>query len=191
MKILMHAEHLYDEGNYGEAHDLCIAVLQQEPESAAAFNLKGLCLESLGRIEEALGAFRMASIHFPVYAPIRFNLAKSLENCGDLEEAMKEYGQVLLLDSGHLSARLRRGAIRIYLGDMPGGKRDFDYAVRLYPEVAQCYAMRGGCLLNMKDFRAAYDDFRRALDLDPDMSEGIEWLIEQTIGPLEEVLKKE
>lgn len=105
LETLQRAEALADQERFEEAEALCAEVLAREPESAAALNLRGFCLASRGRPAEALPYFKLARLYLPVYAPIRYNLARALEDTGDPAGAAEEFSEALKLESGHPDAR--------------------------------------------------------------------------------------
>ncbi len=105
LEVLQRAEALADADKFEQAGALCAQVLAQDPQSAAALNLRGYCLACLGRPAEALPFFKLARLYLPVYAPIRYNLAVALEENGKLKEAAEEYAEALKLDSGHAAAQ--------------------------------------------------------------------------------------
>jgi tetratricopeptide (TPR) repeat protein len=129
LETLKRAEALADAACLEEALALCEAVLRDATDSAAALNLKGFCLAGLGRPADALEAFRLARFHLPVYAPIRFNFARALEETGQPEAALEEYGAALALDPEDARARLCRGLLRLARGAHEAAGEDLAHAL--------------------------------------------------------------
>ena len=177
LDTLERAEALADQQRYPEAVALCDRVIAEDFNSAAALNLKGFCLARLGRIEEALAEFRRARLALPVYPPIRFNLARALDDLGRIDEARGEYDETLRLDPEHSLARVYRGFLRARQGDPAGAQEDLDEAVRLDPGIPEAWVLRGACRLMARRPDLAREDFSRALELDPAQKPRIEKFI--------------
>ncbi len=181
LSILLRAEGLAHQGRYGEAQRLCDEVLLSDAEDAAALNLKGFCLASQGRPDAALPCFKLARLHLPTDAGIRYNLGKALEETGDADSALAEYEESLRLDSGYASSRVARGMLRAMRGDGAGAFEDFDALVQGDPRDGRARMLRGGCHLAAGRQAEAKLDFEAALRLDESLKPQVEALISGTL----------
>ena len=91
-RLLLQATQLEIEGKLEEALQCCQAVIQQDRNSAEAFNLQGIVLEQLGRCDEAMASWREALIIDPDDNDAR-------ENLGDLQRELREPTVRPLLDA--------------------------------------------------------------------------------------------
>lgn len=167
LELLKRAEALADDGRWEESIRLCEEALLDDPESAAALNLKGYCLVSLGRVRDALPSFKLARLYLPVYAPIRYNLARALEETGDLKGALAEYDQALELDGGDVKTRLSRAGARLSAGDVQGSRADMEDALGREPGNGLLWLSMSAWHLAQGEKDRARERLRRALELDP------------------------
>lgn len=165
-----------DARRFDEALSLCDQVLALKADNAAALNLKGFCLASQGKAGEALPLFKLARLYLPIYADIRYNLAKALEDTGDEAGAVEEYGEVLKLNSAYLDAWLNRGSLRMRRGKLDEAFADLSEAIARDPREPECFVLRGACQLLMRRPADAENDFNKALALDPRSKSRIEKL---------------
>lgn len=83
-EILGQAHSAYEEGRFEEALAFCTEALALDPQWPAAFNLRGLVLERLGRLQEAMEAYEEAVRFGPAYQEARQNLQR-LQNESGIE----------------------------------------------------------------------------------------------------------
>ena len=84
---------------------------QVEARHVAQANLASL-LARERRFAEALTVARALVAEAPLFAPGRYQLARTLEGLGRTAEAEAEYGAALRLDPGHRGAAFALGALR-------------------------------------------------------------------------------
>jgi Flp pilus assembly protein TadD len=183
LEVLILAEAFADLEDFPSALELCEWVLSYWPDSAAARNLKGFCLANLNRIPEALVEFREAKRLVPIYAPIRYNLAKALDDLGQAHAAIEEYGEALALDPNHPASRLGRGSLLMRQGQLGPALEDLQQAVLLAPHNAEAYLLRGACQFLLGRDEAARFDFRRAVELDPGERDRVEEILAMRVDP--------
>ncbi|MBI3552206.1 MAG: tetratricopeptide repeat protein [Elusimicrobia bacterium] len=184
LAALQKAEALADAGSFAQALPTCDRVLAEDPEDAAALTLKGRCLEGLGRPADALPCYKLARLYLPSYAPVRYNLARALDASGDPDGALAEYDECLRLDGSHFAARASRGALRAARGDEAGALADYDELVRRAPETGHPFLLRGGFHLTFKHHNAAYEDFKTAMRLSPQLKGDLDRLLRENAEPL-------
>jgi tetratricopeptide (TPR) repeat protein len=119
----------------------------------------------------ALAALRRAHALAPTACHHAFALAEVLETVGDLAGSEAAYGDALKCDAGHISAKLRLGALLVMRGDLSGGLALIDEAVSARPDSAGQAA--GACAAAAKkrmeagDAAGAVAALRRAHALTP------------------------
>ncbi|GEM_PF-3148625 len=96
------------EENYGRA-------LEIDPGFVGALNGRGRVRMDLGRPEDALADFSLASSLRPEYAPLHFNRGRALMSLERHEEAVRAFERVLALDPGHTRALKARDEARRFL----------------------------------------------------------------------------
>jgi tetratricopeptide (TPR) repeat protein len=80
--VLEQAYSAYQAGDFEEVLAFCREALERDPKWPAAFNLKGLALERLGRSQEAMEAYKAAVRYGPAYQEARQNLQRLQQEGG-------------------------------------------------------------------------------------------------------------
>jgi tetratricopeptide (TPR) repeat protein len=158
-------------GNYVEAITMLKRRLEVQPDDYAASNL-GMAYFLLGRMDEAIAAFRQAVDLAPDQPTLKQNLAEAYEAAGQAEPARHWYGQAIAdYDDGLTrmgqAARAASLAERAFcaakLARFPEALQNIGEAVGLEPQnmnvlrsAARVHAMAG-------DRAQAYDFIRRAV----------------------------
>jgi tetratricopeptide (TPR) repeat protein len=96
-----------------------------------------------------------------------YERALLVQASGHLDQAEKEYGEVLAVDAAHAGALHGRGAVRLARKDAAGALEDFTRACSVRPDFAPSHALRGRALMALSRFREAEEAFDRVLALDP------------------------
>ncbi|PWT89073.1 MAG: hypothetical protein C5B55_12005 [Blastocatellia bacterium] len=103
----------------------------------------------------------------PSYLQAHINLANLYMNSGRLDDAAREYNQVLVYDPGNLGAQLRLGQLLAMKGDYDSALSQLKQLVKEHPDSSEAETGLGIVLYQKKD-PAARDHFERALRLKPD-----------------------
>lgn len=143
-------------------------VLSARYDDAEAAHGLGLALERLGRITEALDAFRRACEHAPGSQGFMLSLGGALFKQGRHAEASTVFGDVLALSGTNLEALLGRGRSLKALGRHDEALNAFDRALSAQPDNVEGLFEKGVLLLDMKRGDAAEEPFRRILRAQPD-----------------------
>ncbi len=85
---------------YAEGLGFLDEALEKGSTPALIENFRGIALANLNRRPEALTAYRQAIASNPTYAHPRLNLALTLLQMGEREEAQREFSQLCRLDAG-------------------------------------------------------------------------------------------
>jgi Flp pilus assembly protein TadD len=135
-----------------------------------SYNNEGLILESLGRPDDAIGAYERALRLEPRLASASWNLSHLLFERG----AEARRSDALLLDAlGHglpdgAQQVVRRAIAVKRAGDSARARRLLDGAVRVLDGDAELWLFRGRYRVEAEDCRGALADFARAASLAPE-----------------------
>jgi tetratricopeptide (TPR) repeat protein len=91
---------------------------------------------------------------------------------GDVEEAIRDLNQVIIIRPHFGSAYLNRGLARFEMDDFASALRDYDQAIRLEPQNALAFNNRGIVKHKLGDYEGAIMDYDMALRLNPEMASG-------------------
>jgi tetratricopeptide (TPR) repeat protein len=86
------------DGNYSEALKIVDTILQQNPADSGARILRGQCLASLSRNDEAIVEFMGILAENPTIADVHFQLGNIFLNMGESEKALEHFERVKRLD---------------------------------------------------------------------------------------------
>jgi tetratricopeptide (TPR) repeat protein len=85
----------------------------------------------------------------------------------DYPAALKLLNEVLVQNSAHNEAYLKRGYAKLTLGDSQGALADLNQGLKLDPKHANAYNTRGSIKLTLGDKEGALADYTQAIQLDP------------------------
>ncbi|MDX2031864.1 MAG: tetratricopeptide repeat protein [Blastocatellia bacterium] len=163
------------------AHDPAAAdALQASSRSAEDYFKQGLNLYQQGDLERAIRAYDLAirSLTQPVdgaesirvidpgAAPYYYNRGVAHYDRRNWEGALADFSEALRLNPRYLLAWIKRGNIRLNLGEDEEAIADFTEALRVDPRSVLAWNNRGLARHNIGEMAAAVADYTRALDLD-------------------------
>lgn len=161
--------------------------------------LLGRCYEGMGNPDLQLTAFRRAASVDPVWVPARLGVAGALASMGNVDEALREYGEIVKLTNNNLGVSLQMARLMIMsnLGRLPD-ERDWDSVMgvldqidKIEPNTSQVAILRAEVLLAQGKATNAIDLLHKARDLSPQDLElwlGLAAIAEQR-GELTEALR--
>ena len=174
-----------------QAVDYFSEVIQREPRSAWAYNLRGLVRERQGELQAAIRDFTEALRFDPQLAVAYNNRGIALDRNGEPKRAIEDYREALKLDPNYAAAYNNRGLAWSSLGDDKQAIADFDQAIRLDPKFASARNNRGVAWDKTGDLARAEQDFAAAIGMDPAFAEayGNRGNISRRQGKYEQALK--
>ena len=139
----------------------------------------GNALRQVGELQRAEEAFKATLALDPQHRAARTNLANLHYEAGRAEadagraqqhyrRAVREYEQVLALDSTYVEALNGLGNAYRTLGDGDAASHYYHRVISLQPHFAQAYFNLASLLVEHRDYGQAVDVFKRALELEGD-----------------------
>ena len=123
----------YTQGQYQEALNKGIQLLQQFPDSINLYNITGAANQRLGKLDEAIEAYKKVLSLKPDYADAHFNLGNALQEQGKLDEAIEAYKKVLALKPDYADAYNNMGHAHMKTANFKQAKICFEEALRINP----------------------------------------------------------
>ncbi len=121
---------------------------------------------ALGQCERALRYPRLSQ---PAEIQLRVNLGVMRMRRGEHQAAVDQFDAVIAIDSRNAEAHLNRGAALIQLRQYGPAVTAITEALSLgVREPHKAYFNRGAARENMGNLRGAYEDYRTALEIQPD-----------------------
>ncbi|HYH18709.1 MAG TPA: tetratricopeptide repeat protein [Azospirillum sp.] len=147
------------------------AALSISAGAAAYHDSHGSALRALGRLEEAVAAYRRALDRDGGLAPARFNLAGTLMQLGRLDAAAVEYRHFLRLIPEHAGAAGALAGTLASLGRTREAEAAYRHVLVLTPDAADALGNLGA--LSVRAGRPAFATapLRRAIRLAPDRAD--------------------
>ena len=127
-------------------------------------------MESIGKKEEALGAFERSLVLEPMNAGNVMEKGKLLGNLGRYEEALEAFESSLWMDSSLSEAKINRGKTLLALGNFQQALDSFRKNIEEDPENFENWGGTGSCFLAFGKYYEAMKAYEKALSIEPENS---------------------
>lgn len=141
--------------------------LSKAPGSAAALYNRGVALQSIGRLDEALQSYSDAVAREPAHANAHYNRGVLLQQLGRNDDAVASYIAAAQAQPNYVDALFNLGLLLNQLKRFSEAVEAFDKALRLAPRDAAAWFNLGLSLYWGGNFARSCSAFDRALDLQP------------------------
>jgi len=177
--LVEQAANAFQAGDYDEAEQLCLEVVQQTPVYANIYNMLGFIYCQRNSPEKAIELFRHALSINPKYTEAQLNLAITLADIGAYAAALREFGLAMEREGdarGPLTSVLRgklanaHGDLaKIYfdLGMIEEAVGEYQKALALGPTYPDMHNRLGVCYREQGKHENALKEFARALEINP------------------------
>lgn len=125
---------LVQEGKHAEAIQKLDALLAQEPEMAAAYNLRGVAYLESGNAQDAISDFSQAVRYQPDDYKYWFNRANARFNARELAEALQDYNEAIRLEPNVADIYLNRAATLFDMQNAQAAQQDISVALEKSPQ---------------------------------------------------------
>ncbi|MBF0382024.1 MAG: tetratricopeptide repeat protein [Magnetococcales bacterium] len=163
----------YQIGQYKEAEELCINVLQNFPKHINTINLYGAIAQTLNRPDVAAEQFKKAVSLKPGFAFAHSNLGIAYKKLGELDEAIQSYQKAISLKPDFPDAFSNLGNILQELGRLDEAISYCKKAIALKPDYADAYLNLGIAKQEQGKLNEAISCYQKAIALKPDFAEAI------------------
>ena len=143
------AKELSEQSHFEEALVACERALALDPQSADAWNNKGVVLESLSRHEEAIAAYEYGLALDSKYAVSWYNKGVTLFHLGRIKEALAAWEQCLALDPKYTSAWFNKGLTLNNFGPPQEALKAWEQYLALDTQNADALNNKGVALLRL------------------------------------------
>ena len=181
---------LFQQRKYGEAHELCAAVVDADPQNAAALTLLGNCLAQQNKADIALQAYDRALQLKPDFVDGLNNRGTLHFKRGNYLAALSDYDSALGVDPDHVEACYNRGRALRELQRPEEALVCYERALAakvVFPDLHHDF---GNALLDLGRLDEAAEHYHQALHLNPVSAENWNALgvIRQEQGDIDEAL---
>lgn len=156
---------------YAEALEDIDLLLRREPQSASFWSERGRVCIAADDTLSALTAFENASRYDKLNPAAWSALGVTNLMLNREDEAYVQLTQAINLGSKWAGDFLNRGLIHYHRHNYRGALSDFDKAVEIAPNDAQCYYNRGIMRQEVGDYNHALEDLNKAIAMAPERTE--------------------
>ena len=143
----------------------------QAQTDAGAHNNLGNEFARLGRLDDALAAYRCALLLSPDFAEAHNNLGHALLDLGRFDEAAESCRRAVDLKPRYAEAHDNLGSAQLALGHLDDARASYGRALEIEPEFIEAHNNMGNALLEAGRIDAALASYRRALQINPRFAE--------------------
>jgi serine/threonine-protein kinase len=154
-----------------EALRYCLAARALRPESPGLHILLGDIWRDLGKLPDAMQAYRRALQLKPDSALAQYNLGSVLFESHDPSAALQAYRRAIELKPDYAEAHCNLAQILRQLGKLPEARETIRRAIQIKPELANAHTSLGNVLVQLGELAEAVECQQRALQLRPDYAE--------------------
>jgi Tfp pilus assembly protein PilF len=154
-----------------EAEAIARDVLVDDPQNAFAILILAKAEMEQNRCREATASYRHYAALVPTSADAHYWIAVCAVGLGEPERALAEASSALAIDPLYVNARLLRAGLLTEHGRLDEAAPDYQQVIELQPSNAHAHSGYGVLLAARRDPEHAVAEFRRALELHPDLPE--------------------
>ena len=151
----------------GQAKDLTA----QFPKAITLWSILGASSAQIGKLEQALIAFKNVIAIKPNDPKPHNNIGNILKDLGKLEEAVKAYNKAVSLKPDYAEAYLNMGNALHDQSKLVEAVKAYNKAISLKPNYSQAYLNMGNALSAQGKLEDALEAFNKALSFKPDYAE--------------------
>src|SRR5215472_4882952 len=162
-------------GNHVESVRQIDLALKINPKAAYAHQNRGLALQELKRLDDALASYDKAIALKPDYAEAFNNRSLALRELKRFDEALVSFEQAIALKPDSAEAFINRGVALHELRRLDEALASYDKAIALKPDYAEAFRNRGVALQDLKRLDEALASYDKAIALKPDSAEAFNY----------------
>ena len=153
---------LYTQGQYQEALIHASKLLEQHPDALILHNIIGATNQGLGRLDEAIEAYKRALSIKPDFAEAYNNMGATLEDQGKLDEAIESYNKAISLKPDYTDAYYNMGNALKEQGKLDEAIESYKKATSLKPDYAEAYTNMGNVLEQKGNLDEAIESYKKS-----------------------------
>ena len=179
------------QGNYQDALIHALQLLNQFPKSINLYNIVGAANKNLGKLDEAIEAYREALSIKPDYADAYYNMGNAFKVQGKLDEAIEAFSKALSIKADYAQASNNMGLVFQEQGKLNEAIEAYTKASSIKPDYAGAYYNMGKAFKDQGKLDEAIEAFSKALSVKANYAEASNnmGLVFQEQGKLNEAIE--
>ena len=159
---------LYTQGKLQQASADASLLLTKFPNSVTLLNIIGAVNQSIGKLDQALEAYKKAISIQPDFAEAYNNMGNALKDQGKLEEANNAYDKAISLKPDYPEAYNNMGVTLKDQGQARRSYNAYNKAISIKPDYADAYNSIGNVLKEQGKLEEAIEAYTKAFSINPD-----------------------
>ena len=183
---------LYNHGKFIELIKQTEKLIALYPKAFIVWNINGVANKEIGRLNDALVAFKKTISLNPNFPEAYINLGTLFKRQGMIEEAMNAYKKALLLRPNYAEVFFNMAIIYKAQDNIEDAIKYYEKALSIKPEYADAYINLGTIFKEQNQSEKALEKFKKVLSFNPNNIEAIFniGLINKENGDFEEAIEK-
>ena len=124
---------LYKQDQWQEVQTKALQLLEEFPESINLYNIIGTTNKRIGKLDEALEAYKKAVSFKPDYAEAYYNIGVTLQEQGKREEAVEAYNKALSIKPDYSEAYYNMGVTLQEQGKLEEAIQAYNKVISISP----------------------------------------------------------
>ncbi len=162
----------HEAGDSEQAEAIYQQILAAHPQHVDALHLSGVLALQSGRCQLAARLLERAITGNPDFAEAHYNLANTLRELEQYEDAVAAYQRALELKPDFVEAHINLASILHDLGRLDEAEASYRRAIGVQPNVPEAHCNLGLVLGAQGDFEAAKASFCKTAEIAPDFAAG-------------------
>jgi predicted O-linked N-acetylglucosamine transferase (SPINDLY family) len=153
------------------AEQLIAKAIQINPNSAPAYSNRGLALQALTRLDDALVCYNKAIAIKPNDAEAFNNRGNVLAKLKRFDDALASYDKAITFNPAQADPFSNRGNVLKELKRLDDALESYDKAIAIKPDYADAYFNRGIALKELERLDDALVNYSKAIAIKPDYAD--------------------
>ena len=162
---------LYSAGKNQEAFDKVEALKNNYPNNALLFNISGVCLKALGRLDAAIKNFQISLDIKPDYFEVSYNLGLTFQQIGNFDNAIKSFKVAIKYKPDYAEAHANLAHTLKQVGHLEGAISSYRKTISIRPNYSEAYNNLGNILIDIGQINEAKKCFEEAIKIKPNFAE--------------------
>ena len=162
---------LHTQGQFQKTLTQASKLLRKFPKSANLYNIIGAANKGLGKLKEALEAYKKAILFQPDFAEAYYNMGNTLRDQGKLKEAIEVYKKTLSIKPDYAETYNNMGTTLRDQGKLHEALEAYKKALSLNPNYIDLYNNMGVLLQEQGKLDEALEVYKKVLSIKPNSVE--------------------
>jgi tetratricopeptide (TPR) repeat protein len=167
------AMNLYSKGQFKEALELIILLIEDNSNEPILFNISGACYSEIGPIDSAIKDFQIAISLKPDYAEAHYNLGVVFQKNKQSDDAYLSYEKAIQLNHAYPQAHNNLGMLKLKKRDLDGAVKSFEWAVAYDPDYVEAQNNLGATFQELMIYENAKVQYEKALKINPNFAQAL------------------